>query len=107
MFGSTRFRRFLLAHVAACVDFDAGPAGTAIGDGDFDLERVAAVGGGWPGGDGKEVRLQLLVQPVQKLLLADRDDAVGPRRRDAGFLNGLVQRRRLHVGDVLRIRAVA
>lgn len=107
VFGSTRFRRFLLAHVAACVDFNAGPAGAAIGDSDFHLERVTPVGGGWPGGDGKEVRLQLLVQPVQQLLLADRDDTVRPRRQDPGFLDRLVQHGRLHVGDVLRMRAIA
>ena len=60
--------RFLLAHVAALVDFDGGLAGAAIGDGDFDLEGVSTVGCGWPSGDGIKIRLQFLVQPFQSCL---------------------------------------
>ena len=80
VFGGAGLLRFLLAHVAACVDFDAGPAGTAIRDRNFHLEWVAPVGRGRPGGHGKEIRLHLLVQPVQQLLLANRNDAICPRR---------------------------
>ena len=93
--------------MAARVDFNGGLAGTAIGDGDFHLEWVATVGRGRPSGDGIKIRLQLLVQPVRELLLADRDNAIGPRRRDARFLNCPVQRGRLRVRDMFWIGTIA
>ena len=102
---SALFMRFLLAHIAARVDFNGGLVWKAIGDADFHLEGVATVGCGRPRGDGVKIRLQFLVQPFQERLLADRDNAVGPRRQDARFLNSPVQRGRLCVSDMFWIGA--
>src|SRR2546421_1512528 len=72
----------------------------------LDDERIAAIHRRRPRHRRVEVALDLLVEPVEDRLLADRRDAVGRRRHDLGRLDRLVER--LGVGAVnsarLRIR---
>ena len=97
----------LLVRVSTLVNFDARAAGAAIGNCDLDLEWVASIGFGGTGRDREEIRLELLVQSFKQARLTDRNYAVRPRRKNARSLNRHVQGNCLHMGGVLRMRAIA
>ncbi len=83
-----------------CVGADA-----AVGQADFDLERIAAIDGRRPRGGSVELARHDLVQALEDQVFADRADAVGRRGRDFGVLDRLEQSLSACVRPSLRVLA--
>src|SRR5208283_3541400 len=107
LFRGAGLLRLFFMHMAARIDFNLSFAGTAKRDPDLNLERVAAIGCGGPRRNRVEIRKQLLAQSFEKLRLADGNDAIGPRRLDRRFLDGVMECCRLRVSDVSWIGTIA